>query len=105
VPTAHALPAEVAVAPSSVSISAGPVAGFGLATTVQPVLVRCSVRVRLAVPSDTSPTAQAGLVAVVAAPFRKLSSPDVPALGLGTSFQRVPFQCNVIVRYAAPGSK
>src|SRR5262249_10224712 len=98
------LVADVAVAPARVSMSVGPVSGSGLATTDQLVPVRCSVRVRAAAPSDTSPTAQASPGRLAAA-YRKLSSLGGPALGLATSCQLPLSRCKIMGRYAAPGLK
>ncbi len=79
-------------------MSAGPVTGFGLATTAQLEPVRRSIRVRSAVPSEISPTAQMLLAEVAATAFSMLSSPGGPALALGTLLQAVPVQCTVSVR-------
>src|SRR5690348_970968 len=88
VPTAQALPAEVAATPSRIISVTGP-AGLGLAACAHFVPFQRRIRVLPAVPVKKSPTAQA-LPAEVA--VTALSALSFPGAGLATWDHFVPFQ-------------
>src|SRR5215469_994 len=110
VPTAHALPVEVAPTPSRKSKTPG----LGLRTWLQRVPFQCtmkvlgSVRAATSVPGrstrparalvlETSPTAQTSVADVEVTQDKLLTT---AGLGLFTRFQAVPFQCTIRLRVA-----
>src|SRR5579859_418052 len=72
-------------------------ATFGLGTRCQAVPFQCSISVCVTLPGPVriQPTAQASRADVAATPVRKLKC--LLSVGLGTSFQALPFQCSINV--------
>ena len=95
-PTAQALPAEVAVTASS-RLS---VPGAGLATWDHFVPFQRSTSVVEELASEAWPTAQALVADTASTPLRPSLVP-VPGLGLGTRTQAAPVQCRISVLSSA----
>src|SRR6266571_3965946 len=102
-PTAQMSVAETTATPLKLFKPFKEVSMLGLETTFQLVPFQCSVSVSVTQPVLQEleyPTAQMSLAETTATAVKKV--PNVPTLGLETTFQLVPFHCSISVCWTPP---